>query len=124
MPSIDRKKVIEDLLSSVHAMRHKLMVGYSAKKEMPITPSQGFVLRFVAHHSPVNVKAIAEALHITSSAATQLVDGLEAKGYLRRTESESDRRAVALTLTPKAKGLFKEFKKQGILKMTKLFSPL
>ena len=72
---MNRKKIIEDLLSNLHAMRHKLMVGYSDKKEMVITPSQGFVLHFIAKNNSANVKAISEALHVTSSAATQLIDG-------------------------------------------------
>jgi DNA-binding MarR family transcriptional regulator len=121
---LKRQEIIEDLLQSMHAMRLKLMVGYSAKKEMLITPSQGFVLRFVAENKDVNVKAIARALHISSSAATQLIDGLVDKGYLVRTDNPADRRAITLSLSTKAKKLFKEFKKQGLQKMMQLFSIL
>jgi DNA-binding MarR family transcriptional regulator len=108
----------------MHAMRHKLMVGYTAKKEMVITPSQGFVLRFVAKNSPVSVKAIAGSLHVTSSAATQLIDGLVDKGYLVRNENPDDRRIIALSLSEKAKKLFNEFREQGLQKMTELFDAL
>ena len=119
-----RKKIIEELLHSLHAMRRKLMVGYIEKKELTITHSQGFVLRFVAEHSLTNVKTIAEALHITSSAATQLIDGLVDKGYLLRTDSARDRRVISLSLSPKAKKMFKGFKEQGLQKMTELFNVL
>lgn len=108
----------------MHAMRHKLMVGYMTKKEMVITPSQGFVLRFVAENNSANVKAIAHALNITSSAATQLIDGLVEKGYLIRKGNPDDRRVIALSLSEKAKKLFKEFKEQGLQKMLELFDPL
>ncbi len=121
---VNRKKVIEGLLQSMHAMRHKLMVGYAAKKETAITPSQGFVLRFVAEHRSSNVKAIAQTLHITSSAATQLVDGLVEKGYLVRKGDPDDRRVVSLLLSDKAKKLFKEFREHGLKKMTLLFNAL
>jgi DNA-binding MarR family transcriptional regulator len=117
----NRKKIIENLLQNMHAMRHKLMVGYTAKKEVVITPSQGFVLRFVVKNSSANVKAIAQALNITSSAATQLVDGLVDKGYLVRKNNPDDRRIIILLLSEKAKKLFKEFKEQGLQKMTALF---
>jgi DNA-binding MarR family transcriptional regulator len=121
---MQRNKIIEELLQSMHAMRHKLMVGYTTKKEMVITPSQGFVLRLIAHSDSTNVKAIAKVLNITSSAATQLVDGLAEKGYLIRKEDSSDRRVISLSLSEKAKRLFKEFKEQGLKKMTELFSAL
>lgn len=100
------------------------MVGYTSKKELAITPSQGFVLRFVANNESANTKAIAQALHITSSAATQLIDGLVDKEYLIRKESPEDRRVMSLSLSEKAKKLFKEFKEQGLEKMTELFSVL
>ncbi len=121
---VNRKEIIEELLQNMHAMRHKLMVGYTAKKEVPITPSQGFVLRFVAKNSSVNVKAIAESLHISSSAATQLIDGLVGNGYLVRKDNPDDRRVSALSLSEKAHKLFKEFKEQSVQKMTELFKIL
>ncbi len=111
-------------MQDMHAMRHKLMVGYTMKKEMPVTPSQGFVLRFVAKNGPANVKSIAKTLHVTSSAATQLIDGLVDNGYLVRKINSSDRRIITLSLSEKAKKLFREFKEQGLNKMTKLFNAL
>lgn len=121
---VNRKKVMEELLCNLHAMRHKLMVGYTGKKDISITPSQGFVLRFIAEHGNTNVKAIAQSLHITSSAATQLVDGLADNGYLVRADNPSDRRVIALSLSVKAKKLFKEFEEQSQEKMKRLFSVL
>jgi len=108
----------------MYAMRHKLVVGYISKKELVITPSQGFVLRFVAENKSTNTKAIAQALHITSSAATQLIDGLVDKGYLNRKGSPNDRRVISLSLSEKAKTLFKKFQEQGLEKMTELFNAL
>lgn len=118
---INRKKIIENLLQDMHSMRHKFMVGHINKKDVVVTPSQGFVLRFVAKNNSVNIKAIAETLHISSSAATQLVDGLVEKKYLVRKDNPNDRRTVTLTLSEKAKKLLKEFKEHGLQKMTALF---
>lgn len=120
----DRKEIIEGLLRNIHVMKHKLMVGYTSKKSLLITPSQGFVLRFVAENKLSNTKAIAQTLHISSSAATQLIDGLVEKGYLTRTASADDRRVMSLSLSKKAKTLFKKFKEHGLEKMTGLFSAL
>ncbi len=100
------------------------MVGYTEKKELVITPSQGFALRYVAENKSANVKDIAKTLNITSSAATQLIDGLVDKGYLIRKSSLDDRRAIVLSVSLKAKKLFKECKEQGLQKMIKLFDVL
>ena len=121
---INRKEIIEGLLQNMHSMRHKFMVGYTSKKDVVITPSQGFVLRFVAECKSANVKTISQALHTTSSAATQLIDGLVDKGYLVRNANPDDRRVVSLSLSEKAKKLFKEFKEQGLQRMTELFNSL
>ncbi len=121
---INRKKVIDGLLQNMYAMKHKLMVGYADKKELAITPSQGFVLRFVDKNSSANVKTIAATLLITSSAATQLIDGLVDKDYLVRKGDPDDRRVIALSLSMKAKKLFNDFQKQGLQKMTELFNAL
>jgi DNA-binding MarR family transcriptional regulator len=108
----------------MHAMRHRLMVGCTVKKEMVITPSQGFVLRFVAKSSTTNVKAITQALNISSSAATQLVDGLVDNGYLLRQDNPDDRRIITLLLSDKAKKFFKEFEAQRLQKMMEIFDSL
>src|SRR5439155_27016150 len=115
---------IEDLLNNLHAMRHRLMAGYTDKKEIVITPSQGFVLHFIAKNSSANVKTISEALHVTSSAATQLIDGLVEKGYLIRKNDPKDRRVSSLSLSEKAEKCFKEFKEQRLRKMMGLFDSL
>ncbi len=124
MPSIDRKQIIESLLHNLHAMRHKFMAGYAAKDGEVITPSQGFVLHLVAKNSPANVKTIAKELNITSSAATQLIDGLVEKGYLVRKNDPKDRRLSFLLLPEKAKKLFEEFKENRAQKMIAVFNAL
>ncbi len=121
---INRKKIIEDLMQHMYAMRHKLMIGYTENKELVVTPSQGCVLRYVAENKLVNVKSIASTLHITSSAATQLVDGLVDNGYLARSDNPDDRREISLSITIKAKKLLKESKEKGMQKMTELFETL
>jgi MarR family 2-MHQ and catechol resistance regulon transcriptional repressor len=64
---------------------------------------------------------ITQALNITSSATTQLVDGLVEKGYLIRRVDSKDKRITSLLLSLKAKKLFKEFEEKSLQKMTTLF---
>jgi DNA-binding MarR family transcriptional regulator len=54
------------------------------------------------YQGPRTAGAIAEATGLTPAAITALVDRLEARGYLRRTRSEEDRRKVLVELGPAA----------------------
>lgn len=121
---IDRKTTIEELMQYMYAMRKKLMAKHDASSPSEITPAQGFVLRFVAHHEVVNIKTIARALHISSSATTQLVDGLVEKDYLLREHDTHDKRVIILSLSAKAKKQFKAFKKKHVKQLVEAFSAL
>lgn len=79
---------------------------------------------FIEERGESTVKDVAKALGITSSAATQLVDGLVSSGYVNRKTDEEDRRAVALTLSKKTKEHVNKMKKQGIQKFLTLFKVL
>ena len=116
-----RKKNIERLMQSVSVVRRSMMVGFSATKKAIIPPSQACVLRYIACHDQANIKALAEYLHISSSAVTQLIDSLVKKGYVVRTSHVDDRRVVFIRFAPKAQTLFEEFKAHGIQNMTDLF---
>lgn len=121
---INRKLLLRQLLQDMHATRHKFLVGFHSANELVITPTQGFVLRFLAANDCVTIKAIAQALHISSSAATQLVDGLVEKSYLVRRDHPKDRRAITVCLSEKAKKMFAQFDKQCLEKMIRLFQAL
>ncbi|NCS99508.1 MarR family transcriptional regulator [Candidatus Parcubacteria bacterium] len=121
---MNRQKIIENLLQDMHAIRHKMMIGYTSKNTVDITPSQSFVLRFISENSQTNIKIIAQALHITSSAATQLVDALVEKKYVLRKQHITDRRITTLSLSLNAKKLFKKFKEHRTKKMMTIFDAL
>jgi len=121
---LDRKTMIEELMQYMYAMRKKLMVKHHEGSPAEITPAQGFVLRFVAHHEAVNIKTIAQALQISSSATTQLVDGLVEKDYLLREHDTHDKRVIILSLSAKAKKQLKAFKNKHVKKLTEAFSAL
>lgn len=70
------------------------------------------------------VKAISQLFKTTSSAATQLVDGLVRNGYIVRKTSSEDRRVVLLTLSKKSKDRIAQMKKQVLQKLLTLFKVL
>ncbi len=119
-----RDQHIEQILESFQAIKQHMIEGFSFAKDSPITPTQGFVLHFVAKYKQSNVKEIAKRLFITSSAATQLIEGLVKNGFLKREEDTKDRRSVTLTLTEKAIKQVNANKEKRLEKMNEIFNAL
>lgn len=65
-----------------------------------VTMSQAKCLYLAAVHPGIGVSALAEHLHVGSSAVSGLVDRLVEHGYLDRHEDPADRRAQLVSLTP------------------------
>lgn len=83
--------------------------------------SQCMVLQTVKQHPDINVKEVASALGITSSAATQLIDTLVQKGYLKRKFNTEDRRIRTLVLSEKSNKQIQKMKIEILEKLTVLF---
>lgn len=65
-----------------------------------ITPSQSRALRVLSSRPEgMRPSVLAEELHIAPRSATEVVDALEGRGWLRRAADPTDRRATTLTLT-------------------------
>jgi len=57
---------------------------------------------------PVNVKTVAEHLHVTTGFITNTTRKLQSRGLVRKTRDTTDRRKTNLTVTPKAIALLEE----------------
>lgn len=66
-----------------------------------LTVPQFRVLGLLRRRPGSSLSDVAEHVGLTASAASRLVDGLVARGYVRREHRATDRRAVALALSPK-----------------------
>lgn len=106
-------------------MRRHMTFRSTGSREMPrITPSQWGALMVIEQHGGSTLKDMAESLVITSSAATQLVDGLVASGYVTRGTSMEDRRAITLTLSKKTEVHITKMKKQIVQEFLNFFAVL
>lgn len=72
-----------------------------SRRAADLTVPQFRVLGLIRRRPGASLSDAAEHVGLTLSAASRLVDGLVARGYVRRVPSEADRRAVELTLSPK-----------------------
>lgn len=89
-----------------------------------VTPAQMGMLMVIEQCGESTVKDVAKTLGITSSAATQLVDGLVMGGYLTRKISTEDRRAVTLALSKKSKNQVERMKKHTLERFLTVFKVL
>jgi DNA-binding MarR family transcriptional regulator len=121
---LDRAKLIEELLESFHAIRHKLVIGSHSFTDGQISLSQLVVLRIVSQEDGISIKDISGKLGITSSAVTQLVDGLVNREYLKREGSLEDRRALRLFLSAQGKVMIETMRLKGLKKLFSIFNAL
>ena len=96
---------------------------YSGRQNR-VTYSQWFVLGIIELGKNASIKDIAKMLGMTSSAATQLVDGLVQSGYVLRQDNPKDRRAVQLALAAKGVKQFAAMKEERMNEMARLFEAL
>ena len=121
----NRKQKIEELMENFQSPKRTMVFHATPSMKIPrITPSQWGVLMFALQRGESTVKDVAKALGITSSAATQLIDGLVVNGYVTRGELTEDRRKVTLTLSNKTKKQVEKMKKQALQKFLKFFEVL
>ena len=121
--NINRTKQIEDLLLSFHNARQRVVSqGKFSNPGADITFSQWVALDIVAKNKKSSIDDISKVLHISSSATTQLINGLQKKGFVVRKIGSGDRRVSLIELSSKTKNLFNLMKRKKTIHMKKLFS--
>jgi DNA-binding MarR family transcriptional regulator len=122
---MNRKAQIERLLEDLGSLRHSMTFRGAATAKAPrITPAQWGVILLIHKCAGTSVKDVAEALRISSSAATQLVDGLVRSGYVVRKERAKDRRTRSLTLSARTRGHVEKMRKEVLAQFQKVFTVL
>ena len=121
----DRSEKINELVENLHALRRHVVAGKVHCPRAPrITPAQFGALMLIEQKCDCTVKDIASALSITSSAATQLVDGLVFGGYVTKRVDQKDRRRVELLLSTKTRAHILKMKKKIAESFLKTFETL
>ncbi|MBP1632600.1 MAG: MarR-family regulatory protein, partial [Acidobacteria bacterium] len=76
-----------------------------------LTFSQLKLLRLVARRGILSVSDVASFLGVSTAAASKAVDRLVRSGYLNRTASPDDRRALRVTITGEAQALLAAYER-------------
>ena len=116
------KTLIEKLISTIHDMN----MGQSFPLGDCLLNKQQIMIIFFIYKnkSEASVKEIAEFLHVTSGAVTQLVDYLVENRIVKREENSLDRRSVNIRLTASTEKKFNNFRKKYLESVSKSFNSL
>jgi len=121
----DRRKLIEKILEDIHAIKHEIAAElHFFSTGIQITHPQWLVLHLVKINGTINIKDLANLLDTTSSAATQIVNGLVNKGLLLRKRNPDDRRTLKIGLSEKFKNQFDSIKNKSFKTLSSLFDVL
>lgn len=99
----------------VHALfafnvRHEMIRDGHAKR-IGLAGTEYTILISIAHLSldgPVNVKSVAEHLHVTTGFITNTTRKLQSRGLVEKTQDQADKRKTILTVTDKGLALLEE----------------
>lgn len=118
----DKTLELMEIFRDLHKSSKFKLMGH--KNCPPVTLAQWGVLAILQQNQSASVKEIAKGLNITSSAATQLTDGLVKKGFVLRTQNKDDRRKLTLTLSEKTRKQVEQMHAESVNIFTKLFDSL
>jgi len=121
---LNRKKLIGEIASDFFLLKRRMMSGHKHPLRHKITPSQGQLMFILIKHKDMNTSEIAKLMGITTSAATQLIDGLVQHGFVIRESSDEDRRAYKIKISDSAKEHMDKMKAEGLERMAKIFEVL
>ena len=118
-----RDEHVGEIIDAWHRIKQALCVRFG-KTDACLPQSQWAVLSSIMGRSHTTIKDVAEALAITGSAATQLVNELVAKGYLKKQPNPHDGRSVIITLTPKCTKELEAMRTHAIVYARDIFAKL
>ena len=73
-----------------------------------LTRTECHTLEVIALDGPLSVNDIAARIRLNKSTASRVAQSLEEKKLIERRDSESDRRSVRMSVTPKGKSLWQQ----------------
>lgn len=103
----------EQLISSMYRLKK---IGMTFPQDFEIRMEELILLKGIAQcqddpHRTVNVSDLQTILQITKPAVSQMLNGLEKKGFVHRAIDPGDRRKVVVTLTDSGKAVLKRSKR-------------
>lgn len=110
------KKPPQDVLA-LHRALSDLVKVYQFRDRSKIcchdvSVTQCYALEALINLGPLTLTGLAEELYLEKSTASRVVNALERKGYVRRSDDPSDSRAVILTVTSGGRVLYDRIERE------------
>lgn len=92
------------------------------KNHVDLTPEQFLLIDLLWNQGPLSQQELAEQMHKDKNSITKLVDGIERKGLVMRSQNPHDRRSNTIITTELGNILKDEAKSKGIMMLDKIVS--
>lgn len=121
-----RKDLLQALIETMFSVMKHVDANHGFRLgELTLSRPHIRILFHVARsREEVAVKDLAEMLCVTPGAVTQLLDGLEEMGLVRREEDTRDRRIIRIKLTEFARGELEALRQSYLASASQMFGVL
>jgi DNA-binding MarR family transcriptional regulator len=108
------------LITQIHHLGRRVFTELLKQHEIEIGPGQGRILFALWQKDGVPINDLVERTLLRKSTLSELLDNLEKAGYVKREQSEEDRRKILVRLTERTQKLQKIYINLSV-EMTKIF---
>jgi DNA-binding MarR family transcriptional regulator len=120
-----KAELVEEVIQLQRQLNRALRQGESdVWMEISLTVAQLKSLFFISNEGSTNFTKLAEALRVTSSNVTGIVDRLVGQGLVSRRENPENRRMSVLQSTEKGEALLTSLRERTIGQLSELLSCL
>ena len=119
-----RRENLAALFEAMSSLERKAANEWNSHNELGFSKSHILILEYLANEGPKRPSAIADRLKITTGGVTVLTTKLLKLGFIEKTQSENDRRAALISITPEGLDLLEQSRKQIDVLIHHLFGML
>ena len=120
MPETITENEYRGLAELRHRLRRFLQEGDATARQAGLEPQQYLLLlaiRGLPQSQMATISRLADRLSLRHHSTVELIDRMEARGYIRRVRGREDRRQVLITLQPKGERLLEKVVAQRIIEL-------
>ena len=117
-------KITESEYSALAELRYRIrrfvQEGDATAKQAGLEPQQYLLLlaiRGLPTGREASIRALADRLSLRHHSTVELIDRMEARGYVKRMRGREDRRQVLITLQPRGEKLLDKVVEQRIIEL-------
>jgi DNA-binding MarR family transcriptional regulator len=122
---IDKSELVQEIVGLERQVGR--IIGQHAPSvwiDSGLTVTQLRSLFLIVNRGSTNFRRLAEALKVTPSNVTGIIDRLEEQGLVSRTQNPEDRREMTLQATGKGRALVSDLEGAGVKQMSRILSLL